>query len=76
MNNPMLMQMLQPLTRLPTNRSNLTLRHQIGRDDVGERAALHVLHHDPELVPVQEGVDVVHDVGVARGAHDEDLVYD
>jgi hypothetical protein len=76
MDDPMSMQMLEALTRLPAHRRDLALRHQIRRDHVRQAPALHVLHDDPEVVLMQEAVDVVHDVRVPARAHDEDLVDD
>jgi hypothetical protein len=69
-------EVLEALARLAADGRDLALRHQVRGHDVRERAALHVLHDDPEVVLVQEAVDVVHDVRVPRGAHDEDLVDD
>lgn len=76
MNDPMSMQMLQPLARLPRHRGDLALGHKVRGDHIREGTTLHVLHHDPEVVLVQERIDVVDDVRVARAAHDQDLVDD
>ena len=54
----------------------LPLGHQVGGDDVGEGASFHVLHDDPKVVLVEERIDVIDDVGVSRGAHDENFVDD
>ena len=65
MNNTMSVQMLQALRRLPRHRRDLSLRHQISSDHICQRTALHVLHDDPQVVLVQERIDVVDDVRVA-----------
>jgi hypothetical protein len=70
------MEMLKALARLAADGSNLAFGHEVGGDDVGEASALHVLHDDPKVVLPQEAVDVIDDIGVAGGAHDEDLVDD
>ena len=64
-------EMFKTLAYLLRNCCNLTLAHQIGCDDIRETSALHVLHNYPELVRVQERVDIVHDVGVTRSSHCE-----
>lgn len=70
------MKVFEALGRLPRHCCDLTLRHQIGGDDVRERATLHVLHDNPKFILVQERVNVIHYVRMARCAHDEDLVDD
>ncbi len=67
-------EVLETLGGLARDGGNLALGHQVGGDDVCQRAAFHVLHDNPELVLVQEGIYVVDDVGVSRSAHDKDLV--
>lgn len=76
MNDTMPVEMFKTLTRLSRNGRDLSFGHEVGGDDVCERASLHVLHHDPQIVLVKERVDVVDDVGVARRAHDEDFIDD
>lgn len=75
MNDTVLVQVLQALCSLPRHGCDLALRHQVSRDDICERPALHVLHHNPQFVLVEERIDVVDDVRVARGPHNENLVY-
>lgn len=70
------MKVFEALARLTAHRGDLAFSHQIRSDDVRERAALHVLHHDPQLVLVKERVDVVDNIRVPRRAHNEDLVDD
>ena len=69
-------EMLKTLACLARDSSNLPLRHQVRSDDVRQRTALHVLHDYPELILMQERVDVVDDVRMPRRPHDEDLVDD
>jgi len=76
MDDTVLVQMLKSLTRLPRNRSNLAFCHQIGGNDVCERTSFHVFHDYPKVILVQEGINIVDDVGVSRGTHDENLVDD
>jgi hypothetical protein len=76
MNHPMRMKMPQTLRRLPRDRSDLTFRHDVASHDVRQTPTFHVLHHDPEIPFVQEGIDEVDDVGVSGGLHDQDLVDD
>jgi hypothetical protein len=76
MDDTVLMQMLQALRRLPTHCSDLPFCHQVRRNDVRERATLHILHHHPELILVKERVDIVDDICVTRSPHYEDLIYD
>jgi hypothetical protein len=76
MNDTVPVEMFKTLTRLSRHGRDLAFGHEVGGDDVGEGASLHVLHHDPQIVLVQKRVDVIDDVGVARGAHDEDFVDD
>ena len=72
----MAVEVLEALAGLAGDGGDLAVGHEVRGDDVRQRAALHVLHHDPELVLVQERVDVVDDVRVPRRAHDEDFVDD
>lgn len=74
MNDTMPVKVLEPLRCLPRDGGDLALSHQVRSDDVREGTSLHVLHHNPEVILVQERVDVVDDVGVPRGTHDQDLV--
>src|SRR6202012_933604 len=53
-----------------------TLSHQVGRDDIGKGAALHVLHHNPEFILVKERVDIVDDIRMTRCAHHKNFVDD
>ena len=76
MNDTVLMQMLQALGCLPTHGCDLAFGHQVCRHNVRERATLHVLHHDPELVLVKERVNIVDDIRMTRSPHYEDLVND
>ena len=72
----MTVQVLQTLARLARHGGDLALRHQVRGDHVRQAAALHVLHDDPEVVLIEEGIDVVDDIWVPRRAHDENLVDD
>ena len=54
MDDPVLMQMLQALRRLPTHSSDLPFCHQVRNNNVRERATLHMLHHQPELILIKE----------------------
>ena len=54
MDHAVSVKVLEPLTRLTRDSGNLALRHEIGGDHIGQRAALHVLHDDPEVVLVEE----------------------
>ena|SRR5258705_12687380 len=76
MDDTVFVQVLQTLTSLSRYRSDLAFCHQIGCDDVREGASFHVFHNNPKIVLVQERVDVIDDIGMSRGAHDEDFVYD
>lgn len=76
MDNAMAMKMLQPLARLSAHGRNLTLCHQVRRDHIRQTPALHVLHHDPKIVLVQKGVNIVYNVWVPGRTHDQDLVDD
>lgn len=76
MDDTVSMEMLESLGCLARDGRNLAFRHKVGGDDVRERASLHVFHDNPEFVLVEERVDVVDDVGVARRAHDKNLVDD
>ena len=76
MDDAVLVQVLQALEHLARNGRNLSLAHDVGRDNVGQAAALHVLHTDPEIAADEERVDVIDNVGVPRLFHDEDLVDD
>ena len=63
--------------RLETHHAHggdLLLGHAHVGDDVGEGAALQVLHHHPELVLHQVAVVHLHDVGVVIVPHDHHLV--
>ena len=70
------MEVLQAFERLPTDGRDLSLGHDVARDDVGQGASLHVLHDDPEVALEQERVDKVDDVAVTTLLHDEDFVDD
>lgn len=76
MDDAVLMQMLQALRRLPTHRCDLPFCHQVRSNNVRKRATLHVLHHHPKLILVQERVDIVDDICMTRSPHYEDLIYD
>jgi len=76
MDDTVFVQVLQTLASLPRYRSDLTFCHQISCDDVREGASFHVFHNNPKIVLVQERVDIIDDIGMSRGAHDEDLVDD
>ena len=52
----------------------LQLVHARLGDDVGERAAAQILHHDPELVVDQVAAVHVDNVGVLVVAHDDHFV--
>ena len=71
MNDAVTVEVTKALAYLPRNCCDLALAHKIGCNDIRETSALHVLHNYPELILVQERVDVVHDVGVARSSHYE-----
>ena len=70
------MEMLKTLARLATNSGNLAFGHEIRRDHIRQAAALHILHDDPEVILPQETVDIVDDIRMAGGAHDENLIDD
>lgn len=69
-------QVFEALGGFPGYGGYLTFGHQIGGDNVCQGASFHVLHDDPKVVLVEEGVDVIDNVGVSRCAHDENLVDD
>ena len=75
MDDTVLMQILQALRHLPTHCSDLPLCHQVRRNNVRERATLHILHHNPELILVKEHADIVDDVCMTRSPHYVDLIY-
>lgn len=56
--------MLEALRCLPRDGGDLALSHQVRSDDVRKGASLHIFHHNPEIILVQERVNVVDDVGV------------
>ena len=58
------------------HRCDLAFAHNVERHDIRETAAFHVLHHNPQVVPVQERVDVVDNVWMPGCTHYEDLVDD
>ena len=70
-----LMEMLQALRYLSTHCCNLAFGHQVCCDNVRERSALHILHHDPELVLVKERVDIIDDIRMTQSPQYEDFVY-
>lgn len=74
MNDPVLMQMLQALRCLPTYCCNLAFGHHVCRHNVRERAALHILHHDPDLVLVKKRVDIIDNIHMTQSPQYEDLV--
>jgi hypothetical protein len=76
MDDSLLMEVLESLECLPRHSSNLSLAHDVARDDVGERSTLHVLHHNPKVALEQERVDIVDNIAMPRLLHDEDLVDD
>lgn len=76
MDDAVSVQVLKTLGRFPRYCRYLSFGHQIGGDDVGQRASFHVLHDYPKVVLVEEGIDVVDDVGVSRCPHDENFVDD
>ena len=55
---------------------DLTFRHDIGGEDIGQTAAFHVLHDDPQVALVQETVHVIDDVLVLAIPHHQNLVDD
>jgi hypothetical protein len=65
MDDTVLVQVLQTLARLPRYGGDLTFCHQIGGDDIRERASFHVFHDHPKVVLVQERVDVIDDIGMS-----------
>jgi len=67
---------LQTTQRLPADRRNLPLGHDVERHNVGQAAALHELHHDPQFPRAQIAVNEVDNVGVRALLHDQDLVDD
>ena len=69
-------EVIKALAYLSRNCCDLALAHRVRRNDIREAPTLHVLHNHPELILVQERVDVVHDVGVTRSSHYENLVDD
>ena len=74
MDNPMSMQMLQSLRSLSRNSSDLALAHQVSSHNIRQRPSLHVLHHHPKLILMQERVNIIDNVRVTRRAHNKDLV--
>lgn len=42
-------------------------------ENLGEAAATHKLHHDPELITNDVAINVLNNVGVMRGLHDTDF---
>ena len=74
MDDAVLMQMLQALRRLPTYCSDLPFGHQVRRNNVRERATLHILHHHPELILIKERVDIVDDIRMTQSPHYDDLI--
>lgn len=48
-----IMEVAKALARLARDGCNLSLSHQVAGDDVGKRAALHVLHDDPEIAATE-----------------------
>ena len=76
MDNTMPMEMLKTLARLATHSGNLAFGHEIRGDHIRQAAALHILHDDPEVILPQETIDIVDDIRMAGGTHDENLIDD
>ena len=76
MYDALFVQVLQALRYLPTHCCNLAFCHQACRDNICKRAALHILHHHPELILVEERVDITDDICMTRSPDYEDLIYD
>lgn len=54
---------------------NLPFGQDRVQDDISKGAAFHVLHHDPQLALVQEGVEEIHNIRVPRLLHHLDLIH-
>ena len=67
-------QVAETLCRLSAYGSNLSLGHDVAGHHIGKTTALHVLHDDPKISLVEERIDVVDNVGMARRLHDQNLV--
>ena len=76
MNDTMTVEMLETLARLPTDGSDLPFSHQIRSHHIRQAPTLHILHNHPQLVPVQERVNVVDDVRMPAAPHDQNLIDD
>jgi len=76
MNHAVRVQMSQTLSGLSADSSNLTLSHDVARDNIGQTSTFHVLHNDPKIALVKERVDVVDDVRMSRRFHHQNLVDD
>ena len=76
MDNTMPMEMLQTLARLATNSCDLAFGHKIGRNHNGQAPALHIFHDDPEVMLLQETVNIISDIQMMGQAHDKNLMDD
>jgi len=78
MDDTVLMQMLQAQCYLPTHCCYLAICHQVFCDNIRKRATLHIFHHHPGLIPVEERADILDDIcmTVTRSPHCKDLIYD
>ena len=69
-------QELKSMQRLSAHCRYLTFRHHVERHHVCQTAALHILHHNPEITFDQETVHEVDNVLMLAVLHDEDFVDD
>ena len=76
MDNTMLMEMLQTLACLATNSCDLAFGHKIGCNHNGQAPALHIFHDDPEVMLLQETVNIISDIQIMGRMHGENLIND
>ena len=76
MDNTMLMEMLQTLACLATNSCDLAFGHKIGCNHNGQAPTLHIFHDDPEVMLLQETVNIISDIQITGQMHDENLIND
>ena len=72
----MLMEMLQTLACLATNSCDLAFSHKIGHNHNGQAPALHIFHDDPEVMLLQETVNIISNIQITGQMHDENLIND
>jgi hypothetical protein len=73
-NDTLGVKMLQSLQGLSADRRNLSLGHDVERDNVSKASSLHILHDHPELSSAKVAVNEVDNVGVGALLHDQDFV--